>query len=387
MPGDAATRVLLIEDDEGDAQLVVSLLGAAHCGKFIMHTADRLSAGVSALRDWSFDAALLDLSLPDSSGLETIRRFRDAAPDLPVVILTGLDDRGVGLEALREGCQDYLVKGNADGEAMARTIVHSIQRKRLEMELVQAKAKLQDAYDDLERRVVERTSQLRRVALEATMAEERERQAIARDLHDDLGQMLHVARIKLGQLLKPRADDARPAALVVEVNDIIADASRMVRSLTSQLSPPTLAELGLLSALYWLADEMGRAYGLQVVVATDDNGTPPLDNVRAAILFRAVRELLINVSKHATTDAASVGVRSFDDRLILTVSDDGVGMADWRATLLEPGGFGLASIRERIAFLGGSMAIRTMAGQGTTVTLEMPLARQASPESPSETDP
>ena len=143
------TRVLLVEDEPGDADLVKSLLKTARYGRFLVKTADCLSAAMQNLYDYPFDAALLDLSLPDSSGMETIRTFRTAAPDLPVVVLTGLDDREVGLRALREGCQDYLVKGNADGETMARTIIHSIQRKRLEVELVQAKVRLQVAYDDL----------------------------------------------------------------------------------------------------------------------------------------------------------------------------------------------------------------------------------------------
>lgn len=376
MSGTSATRVLLIEDEPGDAQLVTSLLRVVRYGKFVVHGVDCLSEALRALRDHCFDAALLDLSLPDSTGLETIRSFRRAAPDLPVVVLTGLDDREVGLKALQEGCQDYIVKGNADGETMTRTIVHSIQRKRLEVELLQAKAKLQEAYDDLERRVTERTSQLRRVALEATMAEERERHAIARDLHDDLGQMLHVAGIKLGQLAKPLAEGAR-LALTAELNDIVADASRMVRSLTSQLSPPTLVELGLLPALSWLADEMSRAYGLKVTVRADGGTVPQLDHAQAAILFRAVRELLINVSKHAATDAATVAVRGGGGKLVLAVADEGAGMADWRTALPEGKGFGLASIRERIAFLGGSMDIRTTPERGTTVTLEMPLSRPA----------
>lgn len=367
-----AVHVLLVEDNPGDAFLVKVALKAARYGRFSVIIADCLSAAMQSLHDHRFDVVLLDLSLPDSSGMDTIRAFRAAAPDIPIVVLTGLDDRMVGLSALREGCQDYLVKGNADGETTARTIIHSIQRNMLEVELLKAKEKLQAAYDDMERCVIERTSQLRRVAVEATVAEERERQAIARDLHDDLGQMLHVARIKLSQLTKPLPDPAREA-VIGDLNTLIADASRMVRSLTSQLSPPTLAELGLPAALSWLADEMGRSHGLKVTIESNGTLIPPMPPAHSAILFRAVRELLINVAKHAAVDTARVTLGVAGGKLVLSVADKGIGMTDWRAALASAKGFGLASVQERITFLGGSMNIRTITDNGTTVTLEMPL--------------
>lgn len=378
MPEGPATRVLLIEDNAGDAHLVTRLLTAARYGRFAVRTAGRLSAGITLLRAEAIDAAVLDLSLPDSSGLDTIKAFRAAAPDLPVIVLTGLDDRETGLRALREGCQDYLVKGNTDGETMARAIIHSVQRKRLEVELVQAKATLQAAYDGLEQRVVERTRELRRVAVEATLAEERERQAIARDLHDDLGQMLHVAKIKLGRLARPTTNAGRDAVMA-DLNEVVAEASRMVRSLTSQLSPPMLHELGLGPALSWLAEEMGRSHGLMVAVEAS-GAMPPLPQAHSAILFRATRELLINVSKHAATDAARVMVSAPDQTLILSVVDRGAGMIDWQHAMAAATGFGLASVRERITFLGGAMDIRTAPGQGTTVTLALPVERCPSAE-------
>ncbi len=372
MTGDSATRVLLVEDEPADARIVRTLLKSVRHERFEVTSLDRLSLALDHVRAFPCDVALLDLSLPDSFGVDTIRTFRSAVPDLPTVVLTGLDDREVGLLALREGCQDYLFKGNVDGETMARTIAYAIQRKRLETELIQAREKIQDAYEEMERRVVERTSQLRRVAVEATMAEERERQAIARDLHDDLGQMLHVAKIKLGQLAKPLQKSARDT-LLEDMSELLSDASRMVRSLTSQLSPPTLHELGLAQAITWLADEMGRSYGLKILVSTGGTPALPIPSAHSAILFRAVRELLINVSKHAGTNEAEVAMRTTGDRLLLRVSDNGGGMADWRASLAAGKGFGLASIRERITFLGGSMDVRASPGNGTVVSLELPL--------------
>ncbi len=222
---------------------------------------------------------------------------------------------------------------------------------------------------------------LRQLAVEATLAEERERQAIAIDLHDDLGQLLHVARIKLDTLARAMPDTAAAGGLVDELSDLVAEASGSVRSLTSQLSPPALRDLGLLPALSWLADEMERVYGLTVVVK-DDGAAKPLTPAQSAILFRAVRELLINVSKHAGAEQAVVRLRADGTGLRIGVEDQGIGMADWRAAILARKGFGLASVRERITFLKGAMTIRANPGAGTIVILEMPFESSLGEDAP-----
>lgn len=237
---------------------------------------------------------------------------------------------------------------------------------------------LQAAYDQLEQRVIERTRQLRQLAVDTTLAEERERQAIARDLHDDLGQILHVAKIKLSSLAKRDAGDIGPS--VRELNRLIADASARVRSLTSQLSPPVLETMGLIPALSWLAEELERSYGL--LVDMEDDGLPkPLTQAQAAILFRAVRELLINVAKHAGTSFARVSAQADGGTLILKVEDEGAGIDELHQAQAWQSGYGLTSVRERITFLNGTMEIRATPGEGTTVMLRMPLEGSLAPSS------
>ncbi|CAG0963329.1 Oxygen sensor histidine kinase NreB [Rhodocyclaceae bacterium] len=237
-------------------------------------------------------------------------------------------------------------------------------RKAMEAELEKARA-------ELEARVAERTEQLRHLAVLATLAEERERQAIARDLHDDLGQLLHVARLKLDILAK-RCTAVSPP--LEELGEVIGDASRLVRSLTSQLSPPVLRDLGLGPALRWLGDEMERNYGLTVEHAIAAvPGT--LSHARAAILFRAARELLINVARHADADAARLELSVEGGILRLTVEDAGIGMADPQRAL-SGGGFGLAAVRERILYFGGSMDLRSPPTGGVRVTLRLPFVSQ-----------
>jgi PAS domain S-box-containing protein len=253
------------------------------------------------------------------------------------------------------------------------------ERVDAEARIKTANRELAEQGRELEKRVVERTEQLRQLAVKATLAEERERQTIAADLHDDLGQMLHVARIKLGSL--GRARGAAAARLIEDLAGLLGDASGLVRSLASQLSPPVLRDLGLIPALGWLADELGRVYGLKVTV-TDDGQPRPLTSAQAAILFRAVRELLINVFKHAHTDRAWVEVWGEAGTILVSVADRGIGLAAAADALPVSKGFGLVSLRERITFLKGTLSIAPHPEGGTIVTLSMPLAADPEPETP-----
>jgi signal transduction histidine kinase len=224
------------------------------------------------------------------------------------------------------------------------------------------------------RNVDERARQLRRFAFELTRAEEMERQAIARDLHDDLGQLLLLFKLKLAKL-RAGGDQAETERAVAELDELAGRAERGVRSLAVQLSPPVLYELGLIPALEWFAEQMNADYGLSIDLGGDDAGTP-LGQASRSILFRAIRELLINVARHAGVSKARVAVGDVDDALVVTVSDAGVGFdPDKIATEKKPS-FGLDSVRERLAYIGGSMRIASRPGRGTEVTLTVPLHEQ-----------
>ena len=130
--------ILLVEDSPSDADVLQQTLEQAGAGHFRFTWVERLSDALVRLREEAFDVLLLDLSLPDSSGPETFRRAQKAAPGLPIVVLTGTKDESVGLAAVREGVQDYLVKGQADGPQIARAIRYAIGRAHAEEQMRQA---------------------------------------------------------------------------------------------------------------------------------------------------------------------------------------------------------------------------------------------------------
>ncbi|TNF59743.1 MAG: hypothetical protein EP306_10275, partial [Burkholderiales bacterium] len=158
----------------------------------------------------------------------------------------------------------------------------------------------------LQRAVQEQTEKLRALAATLALVEERERRALAQDLHDDLGQMIALIRLKASAMAALKLPAAHRKALA-ECTAAVDETHRRLRAMTFQLCPPMLHDMGLIPTLEWLADEIRHAYGLQVVVH-DDGHPKPLDPSVTATLFRAVRELLINVARHAQVQAASVAV-------------------------------------------------------------------------------
>lgn len=228
--------------------------------------------------------------------------------------------------------------------------------------------------ETLEEQVRERTAQLRDLAFALTTAEEQERRNLAQNLHDDLAQVLSIVQLKLAAAAKDGA--AAPAALA-EAKTLLDQASVTVHSLAFQLSPAVLYQLGLMPAIDWLAEEMLRLYGLRVAVH-DDGAHKPLDERVRSVLYRAVRELLINVAKHAKVHTAEVHGTREANRIIIEVTDGGAGF-DAQAVTAAPGrgGFGLISVRERLRIIGGSVNIASLPGDGTTVTLAAPLLEEA----------
>ena|SRR5205809_1320020 len=251
-----------------------------------------------------------------------------------------------------------------------------------------AEQTLSDVTRTLEERVKEQTAQIRlqvsarkqteqeldqyrrnlkTLAAELMLAEERERQRMAEDVHDGLGQALFRARMKLGQL-----SATEPAAR--EIGTILEEIGRMMNTMTFELSPPVLRKVGLRAALKSLAREMQRQYNLLIEIE-DDGQSIPLNERTALILFRSVRELLINVAKHAQTDRAHLSLQRIDQSLQIKVEDRGKGfdLAD-QSHHVDSGHFGLFSIPERMEYVGGTSTIRSSPGGGTEVNLTAPLA-------------
>jgi PAS domain S-box-containing protein len=218
--------------------------------------------------------------------------------------------------------------------------------------------------------------QLRSLASELSLAEERERRRISNLLHDHIGQLLATARMRLGWI-ESAVNDKTIEAEIDQIRDHIGQAIQFGRSLIFELSPPILYDLGLEAALEWLADQVEKQNEIHREFETDGLEKPIRDEIRV-LLFTAVRELLVNVVKHSGATRVKVTVRRTDESISIHVADDGRGFDASRYSyhIAEARGFGLFSIRERLQSLGGRMEVRSQAGRGARIILLAPLKRE-----------
>jgi len=238
----------------------------------------------------------------------------------------------------------------------------------------------------LQQRVRRYRQMLRDLTCELTLSEEHQRQCIAADLHDDLAQSLTLAKMKVDALRSAEPGDV--AASLDAVSQLIGQAARTTRGLASSLSPPVPADQDLVAALLWLAEQMARDYGL-IVQTKDDGRDKPLDGECRIVLFRAVRELLVNIAKHAGVHRATVTLGRTGNGVRITVTDDGNGfdVTQARSCPTSAGGFGLADLGRRLECLGGSLEVQSVPDEGTRVTLVAPLANgEPSPASSRQED-
>lgn len=249
-----------------------------------------------------------------------------------------------------------------------------------------AQVELREARDHLEKQVAQRTvelvernreleeyqERLRSLTSALALAEERERRRLAMDLHDSIGQDLALAKGKVG-LLKATQEAVALSAPLGEIQTLLDQIIQQTRTLTFELSPPILHELGLEVALEWLAEQTQNRHGLDVQIA-ERGARVALKDDRRIIVFRAVRELLFNVIKHAQAHSIRIDIRREAEMIFVSVKDDGKGFDTSLLAAVDRSdrGFGLFSIQERMDSLGGTIAVDAKVGEGTCVVLAVP---------------
>jgi PAS domain S-box-containing protein len=209
---------------------------------------------------------------------------------------------------------------------------------------------------------------LRSLALQLSLSEEKVRRRTAMDVHDNMGQNLAIIKIKLDSLRKtiPHQHGTQD---VDEISNLLAEIIERARTLTFELSPPVLYELGFEAAVEWLVRQMRERDSLPAEFRND--GRPkPLDEDVRVLLFQSVRESLVNVTKHAKASKVTVTVSRSDDQIHISIVDDGVG---FDVSKIRSGGFGLFSISERLNYIRGRFDIESRPGAGTRVFLAAPL--------------
>jgi PAS domain S-box-containing protein len=218
--------------------------------------------------------------------------------------------------------------------------------------------------------------QLRSLALELSLSEERLRRQMAMNIHDHLGQNLAISKIKLDSLRKS-LDDSEHLKKTDEICDLIHRAIDSTRSLTFELSPPVLYELGFEAAVEWLVGTLCKRENI-CWEFFNERKTKPLEPDVRILLFQSVREILVNITKHAFAKKISVAVNKVNSQIQVSIIDDGVGFELNKVKIsdISKRGFGLFSVRERLANIGGRFEIESEPGKGTKVLLTAPLSKK-----------
>lgn len=363
-------EILLIEDDEVDRTLVRRLLNI----DYRLQEAPTGKAGRTILANPAQrpDLILLDYRLPDANSFELLRNAVNR--EIPVIVLTGEERPDIIVEAMQEGAFDYLLKVQLTKDILQRAISNALEKA----ELRQSVAAQQRQIALQAQTLVEQNRQIRELASAVTLAEQRERKRVAQMLHDHIQQLLYGIQMRL-HLLNSDLGNNAPELVTQNLNEskrLLDDAISATRSLSVDLSPPMLHDEGMDVALKWLAAHMERVHGLSVDLRIDTNYTYLIANEDLYVLiFQLVRELLFNVVKHANVQEASLRLCHEDGRHKIIVEDQGVGFE--AGQIVQPHwqpekGYGLYSIRERLALFGGTLQIDTHPGNGARAAITLP---------------
>ena len=352
-----AKRLLLVDDDEFFRCTTAARL--RHLGYEVREAAGGEDALAAVSED--LDLVLLDLGLPDRDGFEVLELLGNAWPELPLLVVSGAEEVAIAVEALRKGAWDYLLKPLGDREHLVHALNRAFERRDLLRENRTYREHLEEQVADRTRRLEEELVERRRVeeelrhsqenlrslASELSLAEERERRRVAVDLHDGVGQTLALLKLKFVHLRRT-AGEALPAQPFEDMGALVEEAIARVRALTVEVSSPVLYEVGFEAAVSALAGKTLDEHGIFWTVNDDWQPKPLAEDVKV-LLFQVVRELLHNVVKHAQARRVTITLRREGAELVCTVADDGKGgVREAPDAPGRKGGFGLFSIRERL---------------------------------------
>ncbi|NQT86052.1 hybrid sensor histidine kinase/response regulator [bacterium] len=380
--------ILLIEDNPPDARLIEIMLGKAKGATFEMERVDRLSAGLARLADGGIQVILLDLGLPDSQGLDTFRCVRELAPAVPIVVLTGLDDEEVGLEAVRNGAQNYLVKGQASGDLLARTIRYAIERRRFE-EIKKRQETLLRTNEEL--RELDR---MKSAFIEVTSHELLTPLTALAGMLTYLGDQLPSGERKLAQAWQVADHAAKRLERLIMRTLEIAHSGEYGKRL---VVVPTLVE-DLVARVWKDVAPFMDLRGQTLETHIPEGMAPVLmdpDKIEDVLV-----NLLMNAIKF-TPDGGQIGIEARlcdPDMLEVSVSDTGIGISpddephifDELFTSFDTLhhssgeyefgkrglGLGLAIAKRFVEMHGGAIRVESEPGEGSTFTLTVPRTRE-----------
>jgi len=303
------------------------------------------------------DVILLDVMMPKMDGFEVCRRLRltPALAEVPILLVTALDDKDSRIAGLRAGADDFLSKpvDRLELQTRVQTILR-LNRYR----------KLLDERTRFTRELEAKNRQLRELSQHLAEVQETERRFIAKELHDDVGQLL--TGLKLTLELAESQNGAERLETIAGAKNSISELSTRIRNLSLDLRPAMLDDFGLFAALEWLFERYTKQTRITVnhnFSFLDERRFPKRIETAA---FRIIQESLTNVARYAKVQKAEVDIRA-NDELRIEISDRGKGFDMAQADEATRQTSGISGMRERVSWLGGDLTIVSSPGAGTTI--------------------
>ena len=346
---------LLIVDDEPSAPATME---AAFAGEgYDLDFADSGALAIKKADSSLPDIILLDVMMPGMDGFEVCRRLRSnpKLAEVPIILLTALDDRASRLAGIEAGADDFLAKPM------------DVQELRLRVRTI---LKL-NRY----RTLVTQRESLQEMASRVITVQEEERKHISRELHDDFGQALIAHMLNLRNLQIDLSKKNNEFSQTLET--LIADTNKTlekIRLLAQDLRPTLLDTLGLKKALETYCNEFKARSGLSISIDFDGD-FPELPDMHSITLYRFLQEALTNVIKHAKAEQIWVELYTEGNNAILTVQDNGLGFSD--SDVEQVKGIGITGMRERMLIAGGELRINSSPSKGTIISAYLPLENKS----------
>ena len=470
--------LLVVEDNPGDYVLLEHNLQMSQLPVEKIVHAKNMTAVAALVKDNVFDLVMLDLTLPDSKGVDSVIALDQLLPKTPIIVFSGLSTVEIAIESISLGAQDYLIKGEFDQKLLAKSIQYSIERKKTMEKLRESNERYefvnkatQDTiwewdyltheglwgkgfiktfgytedklkYDEnwvnefihpddrervfnniqnniekglqnwqeeyrfrcadgtykevfdrgyiiynkdkkpyrmigamtdltekkrLEKELAEQQLKEQRLITEATIqAQEKERNELGKELHDNINQILATAKMYLGMAKSGQqvAED-----LVGKSYEYVNEAMEEIRKLSHSLVPPSLGDIGLKEALQELLEDTNLLTNTQVRLSVDEKYKDKMiDKNKELMLYRIVQEQLSNITKYARAGEAVITLKADNGNLFLSVTDNGVGFI----TSEKNKGIGLKNISSRVEFYSGNMNVISAPGHGCTLEVYIP---------------